>query len=540
MKKKTLGLVLTLLLVVSAALAGCSTGGGDSKDSGSSTDGKKVLRLTDTSDITTVDPAQATDAVAFGMIANTMEGLYRLDVEGKAVPALAEKTDISKDNLTYTFTIRDAKWSDGTPVKAQDFEFAWKRAIDPDTASGYAYIFESIKNGADVSQGKKPVDELGVKATDDKTLVVTLERPAPYFLSLTSFGTFTPISEDFYKKNEKDFSLQPDKLLYNGPFVWSEWKTDQKRVLTKNENYWDKDAVKLDSVDIRVVKDTSTTVNLYDANEIDFTGLTSEQVAAYKDSEDFKTALRSSIAYLKFNNEDDVMKNADARKAIARAINPAGITDTLLSNGSIPTTSFIPKEFAKDESGKDYTEGINWFDRDAKEAADLWKKANGDKAVTIELLSFDSEDAKKIGEYMKGEIEKNLPNVTVSIKQQPFKNKLDLEAKGDYQISYALWGPDYQDPMTNLSIFSSENSQNDVNYKSSEFDKLLFAANEESDTEKRFELFKKAEEQLIAKDQAIAPIYQAGSAYLARPTIVDFKRQVFGADYQYKYVDVKK
>lgn len=538
MNKKTVGLALSVMLAGSVVLAGCSTTGDGDKDAGSS-EGKKVLRLTDTSDITTVDPAQATDAVAFNMIGNTMEGLYRLDKDGKAIPALAEKTDISSDNLTYTFTLRDSKWSDGTPVKAQDFEFAWKRAVDPKTASGYAYIFDTVKNGSDVSQGKKPVDELGVKAIDDKTLEVKLERPAPYFLSLTSFGTYTPISEDFYNKNKKDFSLQPDKLLYNGPFVWTSWKTDSKRVLTKNENYWDKDAVKLDEVSIRVVKDNSTVANLYDTDEIDYAGLTSEQVATYESKPEFKTALRSSIAYLKFNNEDATMKNVDARKAIARAIDPKGITDTLLANGSIPTTSFIPKEFIKDDAGKDYTSDINWFDRDVKEAADLWKKANGDKKTTIELLSFDNEDAKKVGEYMKGQLEKNLPNVTVSIKQQPFKNKLDLEAKGDYQMSYALWGPDYQDPMSNLSIFESTNSQNDVNYKSSAYDKLLNAANEESDVAKRLDLFKQAESQLIEKDQAIAPIYQAGAAYLSRPSVKDFNRQVFGADFQYKYVDVK-
>ncbi|MGL6102526.1 MAG: ABC transporter substrate-binding protein, partial [Exiguobacterium acetylicum] len=190
MKKKTVGLALSVMLAGSAVLAGCSTGGGDS-DSGS-TDGKKNLRLTDSSDITTVDPAKATDSVAFNMIGNTMEGLYRLDKDGKAIPALAEKTDISSDNLTYTFTLRDSKWSDGSPVKAQDFEFAWKRAADPKTASSYSYIFDTLKNGADVTQGKKAVDELGVKALDDKTLEVKLERPAPYFLSLTSFGTYSP------------------------------------------------------------------------------------------------------------------------------------------------------------------------------------------------------------------------------------------------------------------------------------------------------------------------------------------------------------
>ncbi len=200
--------------------------------------------------------------------------------DGKAIPALAEKTIFSSDNLTYTFTLRDSKWSDGTPVKAQDFEFAWKRAADPKTGSGYSYIFDTLKNGSDVTKGKKSVDELGVKAIDDKTLEVKLERPARTFLSLTSFGTYTPISEDFYKKNEKDFSLQPINCFITVLSFGKSWKTDSKRVLKKNDNYWDKDAVKLDEVTISVVKDTATVANLYDSNEIDYAVLTSEQVEA--------------------------------------------------------------------------------------------------------------------------------------------------------------------------------------------------------------------------------------------------------------------
>ncbi|WP_215113450.1 peptide ABC transporter substrate-binding protein [Exiguobacterium sp. s63] len=538
MKKKSILLMMTIILALGSILAACSTGG--DSDGGGSSNGEKVLRLTDTSDITTADPALATDAVAFNLIANTMEGLYRLDKDGNAVPALAEgEPEVNEDETVYTFTLRDAEWSNGEPVTANDFVYAWQRAVDPATGSQYAYIMNTIKNAEAINTGDTPKEELGVKAVDEKTLEVTLERPDPSFLSLTSFGTFTPINEAFATEKGEDFTTGPENLLYNGPFTWTKWDREQGYVLTKNESYWDAENVALDSVDVKVVKETSTVVNLYEAGDVDYAGLASEQVAAFQEDEDYNTGLRSAIGYFKFNHEDEIFKNVDARKAIARAVDPSGIIDQLLNNGSVATTSFIPKEFIKYEDGTDYTEGAEYFKTDAAEASSLWEKATGGKATTIELLSFDSEVSKQISEYMKGQIESNLPNVTVEIAQQPFNNKLDREAKGDYQMSFALWGPDYQDPLTNLGIFTSNNGQNDINYKSDAYDKLIDEASAETNVDARYDKFKEAESLLIEQDQAIMPIYQAGVAYLIRPNIENFNRQLFGADYQYKYVDIK-
>lgn len=530
---------MTIILALGSVLAACSTGG-DSDGGGSSSNGEKVLRLTDTSDITTADPALATDAVAFNLIANTMEGLYRLDKDGNAVPALAEgEPEVNEDETVYTFTLRDAEWSNGEPVTANDFVYAWQRAVDPATGSQYAYIMNTIKNAEAINTGDTPKEELGVKAIDEKTLEVTLERPDPSFLSLTSFGTFTPINEAFATEKGEDFSTNPENLLYNGPFTWSEWDREQGYVLTKNESYWDAENVALDAVDVKVVKETSTVVNLYEAGDVDYAGLASEQVAAFQEDEDYNTGLRSAIGYFKFNHEDEIFSDVNARKAIARAVDPTGIIDQLLNNGSIATTSFIPKDFIKYEDGTDYTEGVEYFQTNADEAASLWEEATGGEATTIELLSFDSEVSKQISEYMKGQIESNLPNVTVEIAQQPFNNKLEREANGDYQMSFALWGPDYQDPLTNLGIFTSENGQNDINYASSEYDQLIDEASAETNIDARYDLFKEAEALLIEQDQAIMPIYQAGVAYLIRPNIENFNRQLFGADYQYKYVDIK-
>ncbi|MCM3281250.1 peptide ABC transporter substrate-binding protein [Exiguobacterium sp. MER 193] len=539
MKKKSILLMMTIILALGSVLAACSTGG-DSDGGGSSSNGEKVLRLTDTSDITTADPALATDAVAFNLIANTMEGLYRLDKDGNAVPALAEgEPEVNEDETVYTFKLRDAEWSNGEPVTANDFVYAWQRAVDPATGSQYAYIMNTVKNAEAINTGDTPKEELGVKAIDEKTLEVTLERPDPSFLSLTSFGTFTPINEAFATEKGEDFATGPENLLYNGPFTWTKWDREQGYVLTKNESYWDAENVALDAVDVKVVKETSTVVNLYEAGDVDYAGLASEQVAAFQEDEDYNTGLRSAIGYFKFNHEDELFSDVNARKAIARAVDPSGIIDQLLNNGSVATTSFIPKDFIKYEDGTDYTEGVEYFKTDAAEAASLWGKVTGGKATTIELLSFDSEVSKQISEYMKGQIESNLPNVTVEIAQQPFNNKLEREAKGDYQMSFALWGPDYQDPLTNLGIFTSDNGQNDINYSSAEYDKLIEKASAETNIDARYDLFKEAEALLIEQDQAIMPIYQAGVAYLIRPNIENFNRQLFGADYQYKYVDIK-
>ncbi|WP_214730888.1 peptide ABC transporter substrate-binding protein [Exiguobacterium sp. s195] len=539
MKKKSILLMMTIILALGSVLAACSTGG-DSDGGGSSSNGEKVLRLTDTSDITTADPALATDAVAFNLIANTMEGLYRLDKDGNAVPALAEgEPEVNEDETVYTFKLRDAEWSNGEPVTANDFVYAWQRAVDPATGSQYAYIMNTVKNAEAINTGDTPKEELGVKAIDEKTLEVTLERPDPSFLSLTSFGTFTPINEAFATEKGEDFTTGPENLLYNGPFTWTKWDREQGYVLTKNESYWDAENVALDSVDVKVVKETSTVVNLYEAGDVDYAGLASEQVAAFQEDEDYNTGLRSAVGYFKFNHEDELFSDVNARKAIALAVDPSGIIDQLLNNGSVATTSFIPKDFIKYEDGTDYTEGVEYFKTNTEEAASLWEEVTGGEATTIELLSFDSEVSKQISEYMKGQIESNLPNVTVEIAQQPFNNKLEREAKGDYQMSFALWGPDYQDPLTNLGIFTSDNGQNDINYSSSEYDKLIDEASAETSIDARYDLFKEAEALLIEQDQAIMPIYQAGVAYLIRPNVENFNRQLFGADYQYKYVDIK-
>ena len=295
MKKSKFIWLLSLMLVLSVFLAAC--GGEDDKPATSGTTDPKepteptevveeeqVLNLIMGSEIPTMDSSLVTDSVGFDLLNNVAEGLYRLNQENVPVPAMAEgEPTVSEDGLVYTFKIRDAKWSNGTPVTAGDFEFAWKRAMNPDTASEYGpYMMAGVlKNATEISEGAVDYTELGVKAVDEKTLEVTLEKPVPYFLSLMAFGTYLPLNEAFVTEQGEAYATNSDTLISNGPFTLTEWDgTGSSWALVKNDQYWDAENVKLTQINYDVVKETATAVNLYKTGEVDRTGLSGEFAAA--------------------------------------------------------------------------------------------------------------------------------------------------------------------------------------------------------------------------------------------------------------------
>ncbi|WP_226676628.1 peptide ABC transporter substrate-binding protein [Rossellomorea aquimaris] len=549
--KKKFSFLLVLLLALSTFLAAC---GGDKKtdsnEEGSGAGGsdekkEQVLNLLEGSEIPSMDSTLATDSVSFKIMNNVYEGLYRLGEDDKAVLGMAaEEPQISEDGKTYTFKIRDAKWSNGEPVTANDFVYAWQKALNPDTGAEYAYIMYDIKNAAKVNAGEVPVEELGVKATDDKTLEVQLETAVPYFKALLSFATFYPQNQKFVESQGDKFGLEADTALYNGPFTLSEWKHEQSYKLSKNDNYWEADAVKLDEVNFNVVKDTATGVNLYETNKVDVAGLSAEFVDKYKSDENFKTLAETSVFFLRLNQKNEVMKNVNARKAIDAAYDKQGMVDVLLNNGSLPAYYLVPKDFVTGPDGTEYREAVGDFGGfDAKKAADYWAKAKeelGKDSVELELLNYDSDSSKKIGEFLKEQLEQNLEGLTVKIKAQPFKQKLELESKGQYDFSFAGWGPDYPDPMTFVDMFVTDGAHNQMGYSNPEYDKLIEQAKGEllDDPEARWQAMVDAEK-ILFEDQAISPMYQRGSAYLERPYVKGLLRHSFGADASYKWAYIE-
>ncbi|MGN4425004.1 peptide ABC transporter substrate-binding protein [Bacillus cereus group sp. MYBK30-1] len=558
-KMKKLTAVVAPVLAMSMALTACSTSGGDKKtstnSSGDSKSGEKlaakqVLNRTVTQEIPTMDSSKSTDTVSSQILGNTMEGLYRLDKDNKPIPAAAESSTKSEDGKKYTFKLRkDAKWSNGDPVTAKDFVFAWQRLLDPKTTAEYAFIAFPIKNAEAVNKGEKPVTELGVKAVDDNTLEVELEQAVPYFLNLVAFPSYYPLNEKFVKEKGEKFGLESDTTVYNGPFVLKDWKHEQGWQLKKNDQYWDKKTVKLEEVNFSVVKEPATLINLYDSGQVDFALLNGEFVDKYRNKKDeFGTYSQVSTYFIRMNQkragQDTPLKSKKLREAIALSIDKKNLANVILNDGSKEADFLVPKGLATGPDGKDFQDTFkNGIKPDAKKAAAAWEEAKkelGKDQVTIEFLNYDTGNAKKVGEYVKDQIEKNLKGVTVNIKLQPFKQKLKLETEQDYDISYGGWNPDYADPMTFLDMFESKHSHNQMSFSDPKYDEMIKKSGTElmGDAKKRWEELGKAEKLLLEQDVAIVPLYQRGDSYVLQPNVKGVVKHNISPEFSFKWAYV--
>ncbi|PEV66287.1 peptide ABC transporter substrate-binding protein [Bacillus cereus] len=540
--------VVASIIGASLLLTACSSGEKETKNTAKATDKnetKQSINLPYIAEIPTMDVTKATDSESMNVMRNVFEGLYILGEDNKVIPGVAKSYEVSEDKKTYTFHLRDSKWSNGTPVTAADFVFSWKRAVNPDTAAEYAFLFFDIKNAKRINSKELPIDQLGVKAIDDKTLEVQLEQPIPYFIDLTTFATFLPINEKYFESQEKQYGLEANQLVYNGAFTLDNWKHEQGFQLKKNSNYWDAKTVKLDEINFDIVKDKSTEINLYESGQLDRVGLTGEFVDKYRNNPDFKERSEVTVQFLRLNQKNDVLKNKNARLAISQAMNKKAFVDTVLNNGSLPAVGFIPADFAKGPDGKDFRkENGALIKDDVKTAKVNWKKAKqelGKEQVTLELLTSDNAIAKKNAEYLKGELEKNLDGLTVHVKLQPRKQQIQLLLSSDYDLGVDVWAPDIPDPITFLDIFTTDSSYNFDKYSNQAYDELIhqvktdLAGNETA----RWKAMKQAEK-ILLDDGAVAPFYQPGRSYLQRSTVKGIVTNDFGGEFNYKWTEVKK
>ncbi|MFK4329496.1 oligopeptide transport system substrate-binding protein [Bacillus sp. RC240] len=560
-KMKKLTAVVVPVLAMSVALTACSGSGGEKKTTTTSNSGeekksdikyaaKQVLNRTENQEIPTMDTSKSTDTLGAQILGNTMEGLYRLDKDNKPIPAAAESSTKSEDGKKYTFKLRkDAKWSNGDPVTAKDFVYGWQRLLDKNTAAEYAFIAYYIKNAEAINKGEKPATELGAKAVDDYTLEVELEKPVPYFLNLLAFPSYYPLNEKFVKEKGEKFGLEADTTLYNGPFVMASWKHEQGWQLKKNDKYWDNKTVKLEEINYSVVKEVATKVNLYDTGSIDFTLLSGEFVDKYKSNKDEYGEYSEASTYFlrlnqKRNGQDTPLKSKKLREAIALSVDKKGLANVILNNGSKATDQLVPKGLATGPDGKDYQDTFkNGLKQDTKKAAAAWEEAKkelGKDQVTIELLSYDDGTAKKIADYVKDQIEKNLKGVTINTKIQPFKQKLKLESAQDYEISYAGWSPDYADPMTFIDMFDSKSPYNQMGYSNPKYDEMVQKAGNEllSDPKKRWEALGKAEKLFLEEDAGLVPLYQTGRSYVMKPNVKGIVKHNISPEYSFKWAYV--
>ncbi|QQZ08946.1 peptide ABC transporter substrate-binding protein [Heyndrickxia vini] len=545
-------IALSLALVLSACGAGSDKKSSSNGDSGSKND--QVLNMIETAEIPTGDPTLATDAASFSVFGQTLEGLYTLNDKDVPVPALAEgKPSISEDGKVYTFKIRkDAKWSNGDPVTAKDFVFSWRRAVDPKTGAQYAYMFQGVvKNANEIMNGKAKPDQLGVEAVDDNTLKVTLENAVPYLDSLLAFATFAPLNEKFVTEKGDKFGTNSDNMLSNGPFELKDWDgTGLTWKYVKNDNYYDKANVKIKEVNVQVAKTPNTAINLYNTGKTDITAaLSAEYAKQYQNNKDALKMVESSSWYLKFNQVRNGKKtplaNENIRKGLAMAFDKKAYTDTILSNGSFPSNGLVPKGVHQ-LNGKDFRDASgDLLTTDKAKAKEYWEKGLkelGVKSLTLELLSDDTENAKKTSEFFQDQLQRSLPGLTLKLTNVPFKIRIQKQDKQDYEIQMAGWGADYLDSMTYLDLFVTNGGNNKTGYSNKKYDQLINDAKVKygNDLEKRWETLLQAEKILVQEDAAIAPIYQRGHLKLIKPYVKGFEEHLFGPDYTLKNVTIEK
>ncbi|PGT07209.1 peptide ABC transporter substrate-binding protein [Bacillus cereus] len=547
MLKKVTSIVASII-GASLLLTACSSEDKEAKNNAKAIDKnetKQSMSLPYIAEIPTMDVTKATDSESMNVMRNVFEGLYILGEDNKLIPGVAKSYEVSEDKKTYTFHLRDSKWSDGTPVTAADFVFSWKRAVNPNTASEYAFLFFDIKNAKRINSKELPVDQLGVKAIDDITFEVQLEQPVPYFIDLITFATFLPINEKYFESQGKQYGLEANQLVYNGAFTLDNWKHEQGFQLKKNPNYWDAKAVKLDKINFDIVKDKSTEINLYESGQIDRVGLTGEFVDKYKNSSDFKERPEVTMQFLRMNQKNEVLKNKHARLAISQAMNKKAFVDTVLNNGSLPAVGFIPANFAKGSDGKDFRkENGDLVKDDVNAAKESWKKARQElkkEQITLEMLTSDNAIAKKNAEYFKGELEKNLEGLTVHVKPQPRKQQIQLLLNSDYDLGVDVWGPDIPDPITFLDLFTTDSTYNFDKYSNKQYDELIHQVKTDlaGDENARWETLKRAEK-ILLEDGAVAPLFQQGRSYLQRSSIKGIVTNDFGGEFNYKWAEVKK
>ena len=436
--------------------------------------------------VESLDPQQATDGTSFEVIADYTDGLMQMDADGQAVNAIAESVDVSDDGLTYTFHLRaDANWSNGEPVTANDFVFAWQRAVDPEIASEYSYMLSDIGqivNAQEIIDGAKDKSELGVTAVDDKTLEVKLNVPVSYFLSLMYFPTFYPVNQAFYESVGDTFATSPETTLSNGAFVLDDYQPAATAIhLTKNADYYNADSVKLAGLNYQVIQDSQQALMSYQNGDLDTTLVNGEQVDQVKDDPAFQAIGAGYLWYISPNIQDvKELANVNIRYAITMALNREAITTDVLKDGSAPTFTSVPMDFAAGPDGSDFSADQNKFSDvckyDAAAAADYWAKGLEELGITELTLTMihDADDAPiKVAQVVKEQLETTLPGLTVELQQMPKKERVQRLQEGEFELGLTRWGPDYADPMTYLGMWVTNNSNNYGFWSNADYDKII-------------------------------------------------------------------
>lgn len=516
-KKKLIAAgILTALVASSAANAADVPAGVQLAD-------KQTLVRNNGSEVQSLDPHKIEGVPESNVNRDLFEGLLISDVEGHPSPGVAEKWE-NKDFKVWTFHLRkNAKWSDGTPVTANDFVYSWQRLADPNTASPYASYLQygHIANIDDIIAGKKPATDLGVKALDDHTFQVTLSEPVPYFYKLLVHPSVSPVPKSAVEKFGDKWT-QPANIITNGAYKLKSWVVNERIVLERNPQYWDNDKTVINQVTYLPISSEVTDVNRYRSGEIDMTYNNMPIELFQKLKKEIPNEVRVDpylcTYYYEINNQKAPFNDVRVRTALKLALDRDIIVNKVKNQGDLPAYSYTPP----------YTDGAKlvepeWFkwsqEKRNEEAKKLLAEAGftADKPLTFDLLYNTSDLHKKLAIAVASIWKKNL-GANVKLENQEWKTFLDTRHQGTFDVARAGWCADYNEPTSFLNTMLSDSSNNTAHYKSLAFDKLIADTLKVTDDAQRSELYAKAEQQLD-KDSAIVPVYYYVNARLVKPWV---------------------
>ena len=493
-------ILVTLALAGAVALSGCGGSKSASKNG-------KILTIEEGPDVETIDPALNQSADGANYITMISDNLLRIDKDGKIAPSMAEKYEVSDDGLTWTFHLRDGlKWSDGSDFKADDFVYSWQRMVDPEVAAPYAETVLGMVDGYNDAIGNPDANgnttttpdrtKLKVEAPDDKTLVVHMSHPTPYFDRLATFAALSPVKKDVVEANPDGWSLDPKTYVSTGPFKLTEWKQGSHILVTKNEYYWNKDAVKLDGIKCLLMQDQNAAFSAYESGEASMIkDYPVEEVTTIQKRPDYKSSPKLGISYIDVNNDLDEFKDPKVREALALALDRKYMADTITAGINSPATGFIPtgvvdwdeSAWADNITDKSVYYDNDNFDANLAKAKELLKEAGHENGAGLPTMSYTTNDAgfnKKVAEYLQQAWKELGINVEVNIVE--WKSFIPQRRSGNYQIARDGWVMDYNDPSNLLECAYSTNGNNSSRYKNPEYDALLDKAANETDAKTRF------------------------------------------------------
>ena len=490
-----------------------------------------------------LDSSLSADQISGMVLSHLMEGLMRYDAHNHIAPGVAERWEITPTGATFWLRA-NAKWSDGKPVTAKDFVFAWRNVVNPASASEYANIMYGIRNAEAINAGKLPITALGVRAVNDRMLRVEFDHPIPYFAQLMAFNVFYPIREDFYRANKAKYASSPDTLLYNGPFKMTVWVHGAHLRMEKNPEYWNRDQIQIDVLDFPyITDDPGARINLFRDRKIAYTGIAQENLEeAQLLHWTVKGINDGSVFYVEFNQRPGRLAvNRNLRKAIQYTLGSSEEVNRVIKlPGYIPGKSIFPRwlDGVNDKFRKEYpVEDVSPDPVKARRYLELAKKQLGVKQIPpLMLLTGDNPLSTKVAEYYQDTLKRQL-GLDVRIDAQIFKQRLAKMLAGDFDMVMAGWGPDYADPLTFGDLFSTGNVNNRGHYSNPELDRQVEIARTSSDQRTRMEAFARIQ-QIIVDDAVVLPEYERVQLYVVDPAITGVTRRAVGPDPDFTHVRI--